>query len=315
MMKKVKILGMFLILFSTVSTAQDSEKGEREPWAYPYEVKKVVMDGGVELAYVDEGAGEEVLLFVHGLGSNLQAWKKNIDQLRSSHRCIAVDLPGYGKSSKGDYPQTMTFFASVLEAFISHLGISKVNLVGHSMGGQVAIHTVLRGNGPVERLILMAPAGFEEFSGQESLWFKTVTTPELIKATTDEQIIQNFKLNFFEMPGDAEFMIEDRLALKASPDYDHYCGMIPKCVAGMLDEPVSRDLDKIEVPTMVFFGKNDMLIPNRYLHPNKTVEQVARSGADRMAESTLVLVDKAGHFVQWDGAVTINEGILDFLSK
>jgi len=78
---------------------------------YPYEVKKVELFNDIELAYVDEGKGDQTIIFIHGLGSYLPAWKNNIEGLMSDYRCIAIDLPGYGYSSKGKYEGSMTFFA------------------------------------------------------------------------------------------------------------------------------------------------------------------------------------------------------------
>jgi hypothetical protein len=95
-------------------------------WAYPYEVERVTVGAGIRMAYVDEGEGP-VLLFIHGLGSNLKGWKKNIDVLRKHYRCIALDLPNYGKSSGGDFSFSMTFFATKVLEFIQSLKIGGGN--------------------------------------------------------------------------------------------------------------------------------------------------------------------------------------------
>ncbi|MEL7003593.1 MAG: alpha/beta fold hydrolase, partial [Bacteroidota bacterium] len=76
---------------------------------YPFDVKKVEVREGVQMAYMDVGSGTETILFIHGLGSYAPAWKKNIEGLSKQYRCIAVDLPGYGKSSKGNYEGSMTY--------------------------------------------------------------------------------------------------------------------------------------------------------------------------------------------------------------
>ncbi|MDO8897890.1 MAG: alpha/beta fold hydrolase [Bacteroidales bacterium] len=75
---------------------------------YPFDVKKVQIDENTEIAYIDEGSGKETIIFIHGLGSYLPAWKKNIEGLSSDFRCIAIDLPGYGKSSKLPHSGLMT---------------------------------------------------------------------------------------------------------------------------------------------------------------------------------------------------------------
>ena len=70
---------------------------------YPFPTHKLQLAEDLELAYFDEGKGNEVILFIHGLGSYAPAWKKNIESLSKDYRCLAIDLPGYGKSSKGRY--------------------------------------------------------------------------------------------------------------------------------------------------------------------------------------------------------------------
>jgi pimeloyl-ACP methyl ester carboxylesterase len=183
------------------------------------------------------------------------------------------------------------------------------------MGGQIALHTLLQNPEAARQLILLAPAGFEQFTEQERNWFASVYTPAVVKMTTEEQIVKNFELNFFEMPDDAHFMIEDRLEMKASDEYDYYCNMIPQCVMGMLNEPVFDSLSTIATPTLVVYGENDALIPNKLLHPTLSVDQVARDGHQQLPHGQLVMVPAAGHFVNWEQSAIVNEAITSFVEK
>ena len=123
---------------------------------YGVEVKTIKVKGNISVAYTDEGKGTN-LGFIHGLASYLPAWKKNTAVLKDSYRCIALDLPGYGKSDKGNYEVSMEFYADVVAEFCSQLKLSQVVLVGHSMGGQVAISAALKYPELVARLVLIAP--------------------------------------------------------------------------------------------------------------------------------------------------------------
>ncbi len=311
-MKQVITLLIVLLSFFA-SSAQNNPPTSMQDWHYPYDVHHLRLPGQIDLAYADEGAGEQTLLFIHGLGSYLKAWSKNIDVLKEHHRCIALDLPGYGKSNKDEYPYDMSFFAETVRAFIDSLGLKNVVLVGHSMGGQVAMHTVLRSDKNIEKLILIAPAGFETFTDSERQWLQAVYTAQVIKATPEAQIVKNFEINFHSMPDDARFMIDDRLFMRQTVEYDRYCEMIPQCVKGMLDEPVFDRLPEIGLPTLVIFGENDLLIPNRLLHASLTPLAVAESGHQRIPHSVLKMVPEAGHFVQWEQAEAVNGAVLEFL--
>lgn len=305
------LLSILLNTWCPISlTAQNSSS--MTSWSYPYPTDNIVVQDSVGIAYIDQGEGP-ILLFIHGLGSNLKAWTKNIDSLKRHYRCIALDLPGYGRSPNGDYPYDMTFFADAVADFITTLELEEVHLIGHSMGGQIATHLSLTHPRLFTRMTLIAPAGFETFTAAEIAWFEQIYTPELLLNLPEAQIIRNFEINFMQMPADARFMIDDRMALRANLDaYRAYCRMIPKCVLGMLREPVLDNLSHIKLPTLVIYGEEDRLIPNKMLHPTLTVKSVANNGQSRMNNSTLKIIPECGHFVQWEGAQDVNQAIIAF---
>ena len=316
-MKYLSILFIFIIACQPVSETHTTQKSMLD-FKYPYKTKFINLSNDIRVAYVDEGKGEQTLIFIHGLGSYLPAWQKNIEVLKADYRCIALDLPGYPKSSKGDYPYDMTFFASVVLEMIETLNLKNPVLVGHSMGGQVAITAVLKSPEVLTKLILVDPAGIEVFSETEAMILKSVLTPAGIKNTPVDQIKKNFDVNFATgvTPEDALFMYNDRLYMRdTEKEYDHYCNMIPKCVAGMLDEPVFERLKSIKTPTLIFFGKQDYLIHNKYLHPDLTTEKVAQTAKSQIANSQLFMIDNAGHFAMWDNAEMVNSKIQIFLEN
>lgn len=305
------------LLFSSLALSLSAQETstDMQSWKYPYPVHYVQLADTLKVAYVDEGAGP-ILLFVHGLGSNLQAWTKNIDVLRQNYRCIAIDLPGYGKSSGGDLPYGMPFFADVVLEVIGALALEKVGLIGHSMGGQIGIHAALREDPSIQGLALMAPAGFEQFTEAEHQWFANFVRPEFIQATPEAQIIRNFELNFFAMPEDARFMIEDRLEMRKDPAaYLAYCQMIPQCVQSMLKAPVYDQLNQLELPVLVIYGTEDALIPNRILHPDLSTPKVAEAATSLIPDARLHLLEEAGHFVQWEQAEQVNTLLHSFFQS
>ena len=281
---------------------------------YPYEVKYAALSGNINLAYVDEGSGEYTIIFIHGLGSYLPAWKKNIEGLKASYRCIAIDLPGYGKSSKDPHSGKMSFYAGVVKELIDHLKLKNVVLAGHSMGGQISMIAALNYPETIKKLILVDPAGFEEFTEGQKQWFRDVMTLDGVKKTTVEQIQTNLASNFYNVPKDASFMITDRIAMRTANDFDNYCYAVVQSVNGMVDEPVFQLLDKIKQPTLILFGANDNLIPNRFLNAGRTAEIAAR-GHQKIAGSKLVMVPKAGHFLQFEKPIEVNKEIKEFVVK
>jgi pimeloyl-ACP methyl ester carboxylesterase len=316
-MKKMKIKSILLIVFTTIIVACSPYKNltdmkSMKDMDYGYDVKYAELSSDINLAYIDEGAGSETIIFIHGLGSYLPAWKNNIDELSKSYRCIAIDLPGYGKSSKNPHSGLMTFYAKVVADFIDKLELSNVTLAGHSMGGQISMVAALHYPDKVKKLILVDPAGFEMFHPGQRLWFKDVMSPNLVRLTTVEAIENNLASNFYNMPKDALFMIEDRIAMRTADDFDNYCYAVSQSVTGMVDEPVLDKLKYIEQPTLIFFGENDNLIPNRYLNPGKT-EPIAKAGANQIKNSKLIMVPKCGHFMMFEKPETFNAEVQNFL--
>lgn len=108
-MKSLLHLFFPLLLAAPPCATAPVKSDDMQEWTYPYETHSVELPSGIELAYIDEGRGELTLLMLHGLGSNLQAWTKNVEDWKGDYRCIALDLPNYGKSGRGDYSFTMSF--------------------------------------------------------------------------------------------------------------------------------------------------------------------------------------------------------------
>lgn len=88
-------------------------------------------------AYVEVGEGE-ALLFVHGVGLRLEAWAPQIEALATTHRVIAVDLPGHGASSPIGRGSGLAEFIDWFTTTLDDLGLDSVNVAGHSMGALIA---------------------------------------------------------------------------------------------------------------------------------------------------------------------------------
>jgi len=279
---------------------------------YGYEVKSAQVRN-IKMGYIDEGEGD-VLLLIHGLGSNAKGWQRNIPAWTAGHRVIAVDLPGYGYSDKGHYRYSMSFYATVLKEFLAGLGIERATWVGHSMGAQIAMVAALEEPEAVSGLVLISPAGFETFTDGEGDWMRRAVSAEFVQDTTIRGIAVNLASNFHDKPAAADYMITDRIRVRGARDFRDYCYAVSLNVAAMLDHPVYDDLDRITQPVLVLFGENDNLIPNRYLHGGHTGDVAAR-GVARLPDAQLVMLDDCGHFVQFERPEETNRAVAEFLAR
>lgn len=280
---------------------------------YTFEVKHTKVRN-INVAYIDEGNSEKVLLLIHGLGTSAKSWIKNIPALSKEFRVIAVDLPGYGKSDKGYFKYSMKWYAQVLTELLDELKIDKATFVGHSMGGQISLVTSLAYPDKVDNLVLIAPAGFEKFTEGEGDWMKAAFTIDLVKDTPTRSIDVNLRSNFYETPEDAAFFVTDRIQIKGASDFEDYCYAVTRNVAGMIDEPVLKELKNIKHKTLILFGENDGLIPNVYLHGGFT-KDIADFAHNSIKNSKLVLVPECGHMLPFEKPDTANDEIIKFLKN
>jgi pimeloyl-ACP methyl ester carboxylesterase len=267
----------------------------------------------LQVAYVDAGQGPRTLIFIHGLSSYVRAWERSLPELSKTSRCLALDLPGYGKSSKGCYPGTMTFYADVLEQFIKKLHLKNVTLVGHSMGGQIAVTAALKYPRAVQQLVLASPAGFETFTAAEKQQLRNFYTVPSILGTPEAQVRANHKYNFYQMPASVDLWITERLRMMQCDDFRQYAQTVVNSMAGMLDGPIFDQLPQVQQPTLVVYGAEDFLIPNRALHPKLTTALVAAAGTERLPHAKQVLLPEAGHFAHYEKAAEFNKLVAEFV--
>lgn len=320
MNKRLLIIFLWILLCTGYQTSI-GQGAKFNDLAYPFSTKKVRLKNNTQIAYVQVGQVHKkelspTLLFVHGLGSYLPAWKNNLATLQKNYQCIALDLPSYGKSDKSlKYKGDMSFFAETMALFIDRLKLKNVVLVGHSMGGQVALTVALKYPAKVQKLVLIAPAGIEKFTKAEGDLLKKYTRAALIKATPDANITKNLAINFAhnKMPDAAKFMATDRIQMKQYKDFGAYCYGVQQSVAGMLDDPVFDRLGEIKQATLLIFGKQDLLIPNRLLHKTLTTLKVAKTAQKQLGNSQLLMIDEAGHFVMFEQATKVNEAVKKFV--
>ncbi|MFZ2323341.1 MAG: alpha/beta hydrolase [Ignavibacteriaceae bacterium] len=278
-------------------------------YGYP---TKTALDN-TKISYIDQGNGDKTIILVHGLASNAGFWRYNIPALSKKYRVIAVDLPGYGKSQKGEYTYSMSFYADQIKKLIDELKLKNVVYVGHSMGGQIGIVLAIKYPTLLHKLILASPAGFEEFERGEGDWLRSVMTMKGVKSTTEEGIRRNLAMNFYRWDDKWEWMVEERVRMRKATDFDEFAYAVVRCVNGMLDEPTFDKLSLIKTPTLVIYGKYDGLIPNSYLNPGFTSD-VFEKGIKDIKDAKLVEIDNAGHMIQIEKPDEFNKAVLDFLN-
>lgn len=227
-------------------------------------------------------------------------------------------MPGYGLSGLRTYRPTtdqLSFYADNLLAFVQQRDLRNVVLIGHSMGGQVAMVAALKQPQAFSQLVLINPAGLETFTEQEGNLLTRYAVPEFFQQQTEAAIREGYARNFTSLPTDAETLIQDRLRLRDCPGFADYCRTVAQGVRGMLAHPVRTQLRQIQRPTLILFGEDDKLIPNRLLHPTLTTHAVANIGDTDIPDSRLLMIPRAGHMVMYEQAGAVNRAIRAFVRE
>lgn len=109
------------------------------------------------LSYLTAGASGPAIVFLHGWGAFKELWWSALRDLGRDYRCFAIDMPGHGESRIGRADRIETI-AELVAEFCRDLGLTTITLVGHSMGGSVAVELTLRHSELVQRLALIDAA-------------------------------------------------------------------------------------------------------------------------------------------------------------
>lgn len=152
-------------MYRLVRTSDDSHVRDQTPAPGPaWRRSRLALDSTIDIALYEAGpadpAAPEVVL-VHGLGHWTQGcWDRVAAALEPTHRIVAFDLPGFGRSSRPDGRYDIRFFAAALSAVVRATGVRSFALVGHSLGGLIAAEYASSHAEEIGLLMLVDPAGF-----------------------------------------------------------------------------------------------------------------------------------------------------------
>jgi len=139
---------------------------------------KKIKVGELDIHYLTGGHGDS-LVVIHGGGDGARAWMKNIEELSRSYTVYVPDLPGFGRSQPidGDYyiPELVEF----MDSFSHNLGLKSFHLMGHSLGGGIALSYALRFPYKITKLVLVSSMCL----GREiALWVRFLSTPAFCRS-------------------------------------------------------------------------------------------------------------------------------------
>ena len=276
---------------------------------------RYVKVGTVNTRYWVEGTGPTLVL-VHGMGGSAAGWLPCMAELAAHYQVYAMDLVGHGFTDKPDpglrvFPNLVEFVVDFMEV----MKISRAHVMGHSMGGMVALRLAIEYPQRVDKLIAADAAGL----GREAaLTFRMASIPglgELLMSRDYTPDVWKFGEKVRAGSQNPEFITDELIAAL------HHYEQTPTLYKSTLKmvrtganwmgqkksfyEPIVAGLPKIKSPTLVIWGRQDALLPL------KQGEMAARL----IPNAKLSVIENCGHVPMFDQRDEFTRLVLDFLNE
>jgi pimeloyl-ACP methyl ester carboxylesterase len=266
--------------------------------------------GSINTRYWSAGNQGDPVILLHGGGSSIEVWGYNIQTLAQHHRVFSFDMVGSGLSDKPAEPYSLDYQLQFLTTFLDTFDIQQASLIGNSIGGSIALKFALQSPERVRKLGLVSSFGLgREIDFSDRLLATFPAIAKLIpssrrgvkivlnscvydpKSVPEEWIDLNFQR--FNLAGCKEALIS---LLTTNLDFWG--------VRREVFSPIVQQLDRIEVPTLIIWGKQDSIIP----------VSLADVAARKIPYSRLHIFEKCGHWAQVEYPEKFNQLVLEFLA-
>ncbi len=269
---------------------------------------------GVKICYEIYGEGYPLFL-VHGFGAKKESWIAQVPELSKHFKVIRLDNRGAGKSDRPETKYTMEIFADDIINLMDHLGIEKANVCGWSLGGMIVQNFVLKYPDRVNKVILInTNYGFPDSSGPEVYKNMRLSELELKKEDPAKAWWSGTRTSFY---------IKFRKQMEADPSKKWYGVWSAEDLIkeSAINPPTAKDinmqagalkthntfdkLDTINNPTLLLTASHDRLTPK------SSMEKIH----EKIPNSTLVVIEKAGHSSPLEKTPEVNQNIIEFLKS
>jgi len=254
--------------------------------------------GGRKISYAGAGTDGDVILLVHGYGGDRNSWLFLQEPLAAKYRVYALDLPGHGTSSKDVGDGSIGVLADAVTGVLDALGADRAHLVGHSMGGAVALAVAAAAPVRIASLTLIAPAGFgPEINAGYLRGFADAQTrrelkPVVVQLFADESLV-------------TRQLVDDLLAYKRLDGVDQalhtLLGALLDGDAQRADSAASLAVIGGAVPVTVVWGRADQIIP--------------AAQADSVPGAVRHVIDGAGHMPHMERPAEVQAAVEETLAR
>ena len=275
---------------------------------FPFTFRRMDFDG-LALAYLDEGEGAPVV-FVHGEPTWSFLWRRVLVPVRDAgHRCIALDLPGFGRSDKPTDIGWYTYdrHTAALSALLEHLDVRGATIVVHDWGGPIGLRAAVAARERVARVVVL-DTGL--FTGEQHMTDAWRAFRDFVARTEDLPVGMLIRGGCHRDPGDAviaayELPFPTAAAKAGARAFPLLVPTVPDAPGAAAGRETLRALRAVRWAKLVVWGDSDPVLP---LETGRRLAAVLGGEIDHV-------IAGAGHFLQEDAGPEIGRLIADWLQS
>jgi len=265
---------------------------------------------GLTIRYAVIGQGPPLLL-IHGFGAMLEYWYQNIEYFAQKYQVIVVDLPGFGYSDAPKSSPDLDYYSDFIKHFMDALALKTADIVGHSLGGAVALRFSECHTAYVKKLILLSSAGFATQLGWS---FRLLTLPilgKILLKASREQFAAVFRSHVYDPHCLTDEFIDliyqaqnnqmaQEIFLALLKRDANIFGIKPRVIA-----PIAKDIKYLQdINILMLWGKQDHVLDYN-IH--------TAAAKKLLATVPLISIDHCGHLPQLEHSTFVNKTIGEFL--
>lgn len=265
-----------------------------------------LMVEGHRIAYVDEGAGDPVML-LHGIPTSSQLWREIVPVLAKRHRVIAPDMLNYGESDKPARADvSIAAQARIMTGVLDALGIARTDLVAHDIGGGVAQIMALRQPARFDRLVLASAVCFDSWPIPEFLPLQDPKAEAAMDLASFTEMLRGFLPNGVVHKGSLTEAEIDMVMKPWSGEagkaalFRNFRRLNPEYTMA-----IAKELETLPHETLILWGRNDPFQKPAY----------AEKLAAAIPNAKLIWIEDAAHWIQEEKPAEVAAHLMKFLDR
>lgn len=243
------------------------------------------------------------LLLIHGVAATMYTFNSLIPLLKDHFSIIAIDLPGFGRSEKSSlFIYSFQNYAKVVAACIDYFKLENVNIIGHSMGGQIALYATKMVPERINKLVLVSSSGYLKRANKAIIFCTYLPFfGHYVKHQVHKQEVKDVLKNVFYDPS---LITENHIREFGKPlEEKGFYTSLMRLLRYREGDLNSKDLKTIENPTLLLWGKEDRVVSYR----------IGQRLADDLPNAKLITYEKAGHLLTEERPEEVFKEIVTFI--